>query len=177
MAFYPNSVRQFATKVDLVNTVMADHVNALQDEVTAVETTLSTGILTPNYGGSFTLTPTIVTLNDRLNNIEAGLVNGVASAPYVSTNGASVLVSNGVLGVGLKAQTGTSDLVNAYNQATSDINFRLDYNGYPYVGSNKVLWVNSTEYNSLVALITANTQSIANALNTSNFHPFLTAGM
>lgn len=177
-AFYPLSVRKFSTKVDLVNSVMADHVNSLQDEVTAIETTLSKDILTPSYTGVFSSSPVIVTVNDRLTNIEAGLVNGVPSAPYVSTNGGSVVAAAGVLGVGLSATSGSLNLLEAYQQAAPNaVRFNIDFDGYPKVGSNRVLWVNSTEYNSLVGLVSANSQSITDALNTATFHPFLIAGM
>ena len=39
-ATYPSSVRQLIPKVDVQDTVLADHVNVLQDEVRAIETTL-----------------------------------------------------------------------------------------------------------------------------------------
>ena len=347
-AFFPTSIRPFSTKVDLVNTVMADHVNALQDEVKSIETVLSTGILSPDYSGSFSsslITPT--TLNARLKNIEAGLVSGVSTAPYVRTDGGSTITVNtdtttgkdglilhsssgpnvvtissisvsgsttgitatltaGVATVTVASTTGlvpgqtitktsgtgvfgtsptiltvdsTTQITLSVNHATAGtitftaesttatlttsaahglgvndtltisgatatsgtgstsqvgfnsqftvatvpstitftvsvlglpnvnsgttslslgsiisndsyyllktlqqvspnaLRFNIDYDGYPYVGSNKVLWVNSDEYNSIIALITAAQTAASNSNDVFNFHPFLTAGM
>ena len=42
-ASYPNSIKSFTTKTDDVDYVMAEHVNSLQDEVTAIETELGSG--------------------------------------------------------------------------------------------------------------------------------------
>lgn len=72
-AIYPGSVRVFTPKVDLVDTVMASHVNLLQDEMTAVQTTLGTGILSSSWLGSFTQAATHASVSARLVNIEAGL--------------------------------------------------------------------------------------------------------
>lgn len=183
-AFFPISIRPFSTKVDLVNTVMADHVNALQDEVKSIETVLSTGILSPDYSGSFSsslISPT--TLNARLKNIEAGLVSGVSTAPYVRTDGGSTITVNTTTkdGVDLHSSGTSADtfyLLKTTQQASPyNLRFNINYDGYPYVGANKVLWVNSTEYNSLVALITSAQTAASDANNASNFHPFLTAGM
>jgi len=41
-ADYPNAIKTFTVKQDGVDDVMADHVNALQDEITAIETELGT---------------------------------------------------------------------------------------------------------------------------------------
>lgn len=53
-ASYPTSIKSFTTKVDGAgNLVNAEHVNALQEEVTAIETQLLTGgTWTPTIGGS-----------------------------------------------------------------------------------------------------------------------------
>lgn len=72
-AIYPGSVRIFSTKVDLVDTVMASHVNLLQDEVTAIETTLGTGILTSSWSGTFSTSTTHASASARMANLEAGL--------------------------------------------------------------------------------------------------------
>jgi hypothetical protein len=83
-ASYPGSVRNFLARVDLVDTVIADNVNSLQEELKAVQTTLGsaatgTSPLASAYSGTFTTTTTWTTLSDRITNIESGLVNGVGS--------------------------------------------------------------------------------------------------
>lgn len=72
-AIFPGSVRVFTTKVDLVDTVMASHVNLLQDEVTSVQTTLGTSLLSSTWSGSYTNTTSHINLSTRLVNIEAGV--------------------------------------------------------------------------------------------------------
>ena len=84
-ASFPGSVRPFSSRVDLRDTVIANDVNSLQEEVNAIETALGTASntnkpLASTYSGSFALTTTWTTLSDRLANIEAGLVNGVGGS-------------------------------------------------------------------------------------------------
>ena len=64
-AVYPGAVRVYESKTDLVDLVIADHVNLLQDEVTAVENTLGTGVLTSAWSGTFTTPTTHATLTPR----------------------------------------------------------------------------------------------------------------
>jgi hypothetical protein len=78
-ASYPGSVRNFLARVDLVDTVIADNVNTLQEELKAVQTTLGsaatgTSPLASTYSGTFAITTTWTTLSDRIANIEAGLM-------------------------------------------------------------------------------------------------------
>lgn len=72
-ATFPNSVRVYTAKTDLVDTVLAEHVNLLQDEVTAVQSTLGTGLLASTWAGTYTNPSTHTTVAARLTNIEAGL--------------------------------------------------------------------------------------------------------
>lgn len=72
-ATYPGAVRIFDSRVDMVDVVMAEHVNILQDEVTAVEAALGTGILASSWAGTYTNPSTYASLTVRLTNIEAGL--------------------------------------------------------------------------------------------------------
>ena len=74
-ALYPTSVKTFTTKVDFTDTVLAEHVNSLQSEVTSLETTLGTSItVSSGWVGSFDqVTTTWNTLKDRIANIEYGL--------------------------------------------------------------------------------------------------------
>lgn len=83
-ALFPGSVRIFTPKVDLVDTVMASHVNLLQDEMTAVQTTLGTGILSSSWSGAYTNPTTHTTLSDRLTNIEAGVKESATTLSGVS---------------------------------------------------------------------------------------------
>jgi hypothetical protein len=74
-AAYPTTVKSFTTKVDFTDSVLAEHVNSLQDEVNSLQLNLGTYIRTSSgWVGSFDqVTTTWNTLKDRLANIEYGL--------------------------------------------------------------------------------------------------------
>lgn len=187
-ATFPSSVRNFTAKVDIQDTILADHVNSLQDEVRAVETTIGTSPLTSVYTGAFAQTATWPTLSARLANIEYGLVNGTgAGTAYVGLNGGStVTAASGLIGITLQTVSGNlNNILNTKNSAGT-IGFNVDYNGIPKVGTYNVLYVNSADYTTLAAtagtaLSTANAASAAAtaaaAATSVAIHPFLLAGM
>lgn len=77
--YYPGNIKNdFSSKVDFTDTVIAAHINDLQGEVTAIETTLGTSPLTSSGWGTTgfnTSTTTWSTLKDRIYNIEIGISN------------------------------------------------------------------------------------------------------
>lgn len=84
-ASFPGSVRPLSSRVDLRDTVIAADVNALQEEVVAIETTIGTANnankpLASTWTGTFAQTTSWTTLSDRLANIETALVNGTGSS-------------------------------------------------------------------------------------------------
>lgn len=93
MPTYPGTVKSFTSKVDQIDTVFAAHVNALQDEVTAIET-----ILGPNPQGAAT------TVAARLSGLETGTV-GIANPQTVT--GAKTFSGPAVFGGTLRAGAGT----------------------------------------------------------------------
>lgn len=118
-ASYPSSVKSFTTKTDFSDTVIAEHINSLQDEVTSVESTLGASIKTGSgWVGSFDqVTTSWSTLKDRIANIEYGL--NTAYAGKIPTGGSTgqILVKNsssnydvswGSAGTSLPSQTGNS---------------------------------------------------------------------
>lgn len=163
-AKFPTDYRQFTAKVDLVDTVYADHVNALQEEVRALETTLGTATLSSDLSQAFSFATSWSTVSDRLANIERGLVNGVTGAPYLRDGSTTNTLT-------FKQATGTSDSLVAKDQSNVT-QFRVDYQGLPYVGNNAVLYVNGPAYQALQASLGA---AVTAALTSVN--PFLLAGM
>ena len=160
-ASFPSSVRSYVPRVDLVDTVIADNVNSLQEEIRAIETVIGTATtnqspLISTWTGTFNTTTNWTTLYDRIANIEAGLVNGVSSGPYVYTGGGSTVTTTNNKGVILRAGASSLNLIEAYSYANT-LNFNLDSAGLPKVGTNNVLYVNSTEYNALTTADTNNT--------------------
>ena len=154
-ASFPSSVRPYVARVDLVDTVIADNVNSLQEEVKAIETALGTSAtnnnpLTSTYTGTFTTTTNWLTVGDRLTNIEAGLINGVASGPYVVTTGGNTITTSSNKGLVLKVGSGTQNLFEAYSSANA-LGFNINASGLPLVGGSNVLYVGSTDYNTLTS--------------------------
>lgn len=104
-ALFPNSVRIYSAKTDLVDTVLAEHVNLLQDEVTAVQSTLGTGLLTSTWTGTFSQPTTHASVSARLRNIEIGLLS--VNADAVGAIPKSLTTSKGDLIVATSASTPT----------------------------------------------------------------------
>lgn len=170
---FPGATRAFTPKVDLVNTIYADHVNALQEEVGAIEDTLGTGTLTSDYTGSFVATTDWTSVSDRLANIERGLANGVASAPYVrSTGGDTLQAQAGTVGLVVKSASGNSANLFEARSSSNTLGFRIDSNGVPYVGNKAILFVDGGAYSDL----STNLQAVITAA-TSTVSPFLLAGI
>lgn len=171
-AQYPTSVRTFTNKVDLVDTVFADHVNVLQDEVRALEVSFGNLILSSTYTGTFTQTTAWSTVGARLANIEAGLVSGVVGSPYFLKTGGTISPVSGAVGLTLNTTAGTANLFETKNAANT-LRFNVNFDGIPKVGTANVLYVGSTDYNTLNT-----TATIANTTAQGNpFNPFLLAGM
>lgn len=171
-AQYPSSIRSFTPKVDLVDTVFADHVNVLQDETRALQVSLGTSLLASNYSGTFATTTTWPSLSARLSNIEFGLATGVATAPYFKKAGDVISPASGTVGISAKTTAGSANLVETRNAANT-LRFNVDFDGLPKVGNAEVLYVGGTAYTSLTTILTA-VETIAKG---NRFNPFLLAGM
>ena len=123
-ASYPASVKSFVTKVDFTDTVLAEHVNTLQEEVNSLQANLGTYIKTGSgWVGTFdTVTTAWDTLKDRLANIEYGLKD--VYDEYVSDVGGSTIISaaNGTKSLVIKSKSGqTANLIEFQTSASSVI--------------------------------------------------------
>lgn len=89
-ASYPTTVKSFTTKVDFTDTVLAAHVNSLQEEVVALQVELGTDVAVGSgWVGVFDqVTSNWNTLKDRLANMEYGIQDALdASLPTGGTTG------------------------------------------------------------------------------------------
>ena len=83
MTAFPGSLITYTNHVDFTETILAAHVNSLQDEVVAIETKLGTSLVTSTWSG----TPSEVTTSwtnvaERISNIEIGLKSYGGFAPH-----------------------------------------------------------------------------------------------
>lgn len=158
-AVFPNSVRNYTPQQDLVNTIIADNVNSLQEEVKKLEEVLGSAAtsqnpLTSTWSGTFSQATTWGTLYDRIANIEYGLLSGVAGAPYPLTSGGSTITTTNNKGILLRAGATSLNLLEAYSYANV-LNFNLDASGLPKVATANVLYVGSSEFTALTAATSA----------------------
>jgi len=140
-ASYPAAVKSFVTKVDFADTVLAEHVNSLQDEVNSIQANLGTLIKTGSgWVGEFDqVTSNWNTLKDRLANIEYGL--GDVYNDYVSLSGGSTILSSGnsVVGLTVKAKTSqTANIVNFTNSSNAVVTY-VNSNGHIFTRSNELV--------------------------------------
>lgn len=157
MAF-PDTNRSWTTKVDIQDTIYADHVNSLQGEVRSISEAINGtdpvtngNILQSTYTGTWSSTTTWTSLVDRLKNIETGLVNGFAGSAYIRKAGGDTVEPNsGIIPLTLKTKAGSADIFVTKDSSNAN-GFRVDYAGIPYVGLAKVIYVGSAEYNTLSA--------------------------
>jgi hypothetical protein len=170
-ASYPVTVKSFSTKVDFTDTILAEHVNSLQDEVNVIEANLGTYIRTGSgWVGSFDqITSSWNTLKDRIANIEYGLYT--AYNEHTSINGGSTIQSaaTGTTSLIIKAKASqTADLLD-FQLSDGTVVSKIDASGNMYTSGQQVvpvvysssqpssvptgtIWIDST---SNVAILTA----------------------
>lgn len=96
-AAYPAAVKSFTTKVDFTDTILAEHVNSLQEEVNSLQANLGTFIKTGSgWVGSFDqITTAWDSLKDRLANIEYGLADVWNAVPVGGATGQVLTKTSG----------------------------------------------------------------------------------
>lgn len=94
--YYPDRIKTFSIKADYTTTILAEHVNSLQDEVNALEFYLGTYItVSSGWSGSFDrVTTNWNTVKDRLANIEYGLNTTYNAKVPTGGSAGQVLVKN-----------------------------------------------------------------------------------
>lgn len=111
-AQYPNAVKTFISKVDLQDYVIANDINQVYDEVTALESTL--GALPQVSGvwgsGTFATTTNWSSTKARIQNVENGLY--AVTQAYVTNLGGSTIAPSGTNTVNLTLKSAASQTAN-----------------------------------------------------------------
>lgn len=96
-AAYPAAVKSFTTKVDFSDTILAEHVNTLQEEVNSIQANLGTLVKTGSgWIGTFDqVTTNWDSLKDRLANIEYGLADVWSAVPVGGSTGQVLTKTSG----------------------------------------------------------------------------------
>jgi hypothetical protein len=179
---YPGSLASFTTKVDLTDTVLATHVNSLQTEVVAVQTTLGSGILNTTAfsdGSIFSLSGSFSSVNDRIANIERGLAKGTTLSAYLAKTGGTLTstVSGNINLTLLSGGASNGNLLETKN-LSGTVGFLVTSAGEAKVNvsgtSYSVLYAHSssTAYNTINTNIASLQTAVVEAIN-----PLLLAGM
>lgn len=146
-ASYPASVKSFTTKVDFTDTVLAAHVNDLQDEVNSIEATVGASIKTGSgWVGAFDqITSSWNTLKDRINNIEYGL--NTAFNNHVSKVGGSVIIPSGAAVKGLVIKAASSQTANLleFQDSSSTVLARVTSAGVLEIGGSNAVTLSASQ--------------------------------
>jgi len=141
-AQYPSTVKSFTTKVDFTDTVLAEHVNSLQDEVNSIESNLGTSIKTGSgWVGSFDLiTTSWNTLKDRIANIEYG-IKSVYDRTAVSPSGGSTIQSTltSTTSLVVKAVSSQSANLIEFQKSDSTVVTKVQPNGTIYTRGKELV--------------------------------------
>jgi hypothetical protein len=121
-ATYPNSVKTFTPKVNVIDLIQAADPNSLFDEVTAIESVIGTtpSVATAASASGWSNTATdYTTLNGRLANIEKGIVADTHTQ-YVKIVGGSVITASTSSTKGLIVKGAASQSANLQEWQTSN---------------------------------------------------------
>jgi len=140
MAVYPEGVKSFTNKEDFTDIVLAEHVNALQNEVTAIQATIGTlPAVTSGYSGNFDeATVSFATLKARIQNIERG-IKGDVHTQYFKYTGGTIQPSNAAT-VPVTVQGFTSqsaDLLQFKNSGGTTLT-KIDAAGKLFINSQEI---------------------------------------
>lgn len=133
-ATYPGAIKNFTSKSNFTEVVDSSHINALQDEVTAIETTLGANVAvstSPLSTGSFAnASQNFGTLNARLANIETGIVADTHTQ-YAKNAGGSTIqpATAATIGLNIRAASGQSANLQEWRNSSNTLRTWIDQNG------------------------------------------------
>lgn len=135
-AYYPGSVRPFTVHTDVTDVIYAAHPNALQEEVTAIETVVGTSPQVSITGSSsntyYTSSNSFPTVSARIANVENLAVADVHTQ-YIrkSADSSNTIVtgSSSTVGLVIEASSGQTANLQEWRDSVGGLVSYIDANG------------------------------------------------
>lgn len=133
-ATYPGAIKSFAAKSNFTEIIDSSHINALQDEVVAMQTNMGVNIATstsPSPSGTFvSASQNWGSLTSRLANIEVGIVSD-AHNQYVHKTGGDIITpsSTSTVGLNIRATAGQTANLQEWRNSSNTLRTWIDQNG------------------------------------------------
>lgn len=140
MAVYPSGVKSFVNKTDFTDIILAEHINSIQDEVTATQAAIG---VSPNVSGGYVgafddTTTTFSTLSARIANIEKGIKGDVHTQYFKYTGGTIQPANAGTVPLTVQGFTNqSSDLLQFKNSAGTVLS-KVDSSGKVFVNNQEI---------------------------------------
>jgi len=139
-AVYPSGVKSFQSKTDFTDIILAEHVNAIQEEITAIEASVG---VTPNVSGGYVgafddTTVTFSTLSARIANIEKG-IKGDVHNQYLKFTGGTIQPSNaGTIALTLQGFSNQAAYFLRFTTSTGTVLTKIDKDGKVLVNNQEL---------------------------------------
>jgi len=141
-ASYPNNVKSFTPKVNVVDLIQAADPNSLFDEVTAIESVIGTtpSVATAATSSGWANTATdYTTLNGRLANIEKGIVADTHTQYVKKVGGSEIIINSAaVVGLAITAATSQSADLMQWKDSSGTVVTRVGPDGILYAAGGQV---------------------------------------
>jgi beta-mannanase len=141
-ASYPNNVKAFTPKVNVVDLIQAADPNSLFEEVTAIESVIGTtpSVATAATASGWANTATdYTTINGRLANIEKGIVADTHTQYVKNAGGSSIVIgSASTVGLAITAASSQSADLMQWKDADGNIVTRVGPDGILYAAGGQV---------------------------------------
>jgi hypothetical protein len=141
-ASYPNNVKAFTPKVNVVDLIQAADPNSLFDEVTAIESVIGTtpSVATAATASGWANTATdYTTINGRLANIEKGIVADTHTQYVKNAGGSSIIIgSSSTVGLSITAASSQSADLMQWKDSDGNVVTRVGPDGILYAAGGQV---------------------------------------
>jgi hypothetical protein len=140
MAVYPSGVKSFQNKTDFTDIILAEHVNAIQDEVTATQAIVG---VSPNVSGGYVgtfddATITFSTLSARIANIEKGIKGDVHNQYLKFTGGTLQPANSGTVPLTLQGFSSQAADLLRFTTSAGSVLTKIDKDGKVIVNNQEL---------------------------------------